>query len=209
MSKCSALNTLPHCIPENLLKTTRLELESSKKVLPFRYLQKITRTRTQNKLWAGCQFCGISETIHISSWASTLPCIYQVGTLHNVVNHSDYIHEFQISLYIHVLVPRLWFQMSLGFSYHCSHQPWQPSAMANLGIHFSHTITYLRWYQILKYIHTGYTITAHTVQLHLPYALNGGLELVSMDTFLPLGDCWMHIQPTQIKSAWVISQKHQ
>ena len=61
--------------------------------------------------------------------------------------------------------------------------------MANLGIHFSHTITYLRWYQTLKYIHTGYTITAHTVQLHLPYALNGGLELVSMDTFLPLGDC--------------------
>ena len=114
---------LPRYIPENLLKTTRLELESNKKVLPFRYLQKITRTRTQNKLWAGCQFCGISETIHISSLASTLPCIYQVGTLHNVVNHSDYIHEFQISLYI--LVLRLWFQMSLGFSYHCSHQPWQ------------------------------------------------------------------------------------
>ena len=36
---------------------------------------------------------------------------------------------------------------------------------------------------------------AHTVQLHLHYALNGGLELVSMDTFLPLGDYWMHIQP--------------
>ena len=47
----------------------------------------------------------------------------RVGIPHNVVNHSDYIHEFQISLYI--LVPRLWFQRSLGFSYHCSHQPWQ------------------------------------------------------------------------------------
>ena len=42
--ECSRL----YMLPENLLKTTRLELESSKKVLPFRYLQKITRTRTQN-----------------------------------------------------------------------------------------------------------------------------------------------------------------
>ena len=42
--ECSRL----YMLPENLLKTTRLELESSKKVLPFRYLQKITRTRTQH-----------------------------------------------------------------------------------------------------------------------------------------------------------------
>ena len=87
-----------------------------------------------------------------------------------MVNHSDYIHEFQISLYILDAL--------------------QPSAMVNLGIpNFSHTIIRygLRWYQAL-YTHRLHTITAHTVQLHLPYTLNGGLELVSMDTFLPLGD---------------------
>ena len=192
---------LPHCIPENLLKTTRLELESSKKVLPFRYLQKITRTRTQNKLWAGCQFCGISETIHISSWASNYHVYMSRHTTQ--CGKSQWLYSWVSNFTAQTLISNEFgFQLLLQ----CIAMP---SAISNLGIHFSHTITYLRWYQALKYIHTGYTITAHTVQLHLPYALNGGLELVSMDTFLPLGDCWMHIQPIQIKSAWVISHKHQ
>ena len=78
----------------------------------------------------------------------------QVGTLHNVVNHSDYIHEFQIS---HTCAQTL-ISNEFGFQLLL-----QPSAMANLGIHFSHTLSSIEVYTHRIHHHCSHSSTALTL----------------------------------------------